>query len=65
MRCHGTNYFTAFSLQGHNVVHVIMEESEEDFVVSWNDDPMLPMYLMGQKSEITIGEAVGIIRRGH
>lgn len=38
-----------FPVQGHNVVRVIMEESEDYFVVSWNNDPMLPVYLLANK----------------
>ena len=48
-------------VQGHNVVHVVMEKSDEDNVVSWNDDPMLPVYSMGRRSGITTEEAVGIL----
>ena len=48
-------------VQGHNVVHVVTEESDEDNVVSWNDDPMLPVYSMGRRSGITAEEAVGIL----
>lgn len=50
-----------FPVQGHNVLHVITEENDEDSVASWNDDPMLPIYSMGRRSGITTEEAVGIL----
>ena len=50
-----------FIVQGRNVLHVTMGESDEDSAVSWNDDPMLPVYSMGRRSGITTEEAVGIL----
>ena len=50
-----------YYLQGRNVLHVITEENDEDSVVSWNDNPMLPVYSMDRRSGITTEEAVGIL----